>query len=71
MSRTLNKLIRQTRQEKITFQHRFNLHQLLLRQIKIKINIQSINKLGNRIRVLICLLFYDFDELPDLFVVDV
>lgn len=69
MSCTLNKLICQTRQEEITFQHRLNLHQLFLCQIKIKIHIQSINKLSNRIRVLICFLLYNFDEFTDLFVV--
>lgn len=69
MSRTLDKLIRQTRQEKITFQHRLNLHQLLLRQIEIKIHIQRIHKLGNWIRVLIRLLLYNLDELAHLFVV--
>ena len=69
MSRTLDKLIRQTRQEKITFQHRLNLHQLLLRQIEIKIHIQGIHKLGNWVRVLIRLLLYNLDELAHLFVV--
>ena len=39
MSRTLHKLLRQTGQEKITFQHGFNLRQLFLRQIEIEIHI--------------------------------
>lgn len=69
MSRTLNKLLRQTSQEKITLQHRLNLHQLLLRQFEIKINIQSRNKLSNRIRILIRLLLNDTNEFANLFLI--
>ena len=71
MSRTLNKLVRQTGKEEITFQHRLNLHQLLLRQFKIKIHIQSIDKLGDGIGILVCLLFDDTDKLANLFLVGV
>ena len=69
MSRTLNKLFCQTSQEKITLQYRLHLHQLLLRQLKIKIHIQSINKLSNRIRILIRLLLDDTDEFANLFLI--
>ena len=69
MSRTLHKFIRQTREEKITFQHRLDLHQPLLRQFKIEIHVQRGDKLGDGIGVLVGFLFDDADELTDLFLV--
>jgi hypothetical protein len=71
MSRTLHKLVRQARQKKITLQHRLNLHQLPLRQVKIIVNVQSRDKLSDRIGVLIGFLFDDFDEVAELFLVAV
>src|SRR3981189_1901405 len=71
MSRTLNKLVRQTSKEEITFQHRLNLHQLLLRQFKIKVHIQSIDKLSDGIGILVSLLFDDTDKLANLFLIGV
>jgi hypothetical protein len=69
MSGTLHKLLRQTRQKEITFQHRLHLRQPLLRKFKIKIHVQSIHKLGNRIGILISLLLDDSNELTNLFLV--
>jgi len=71
MSRTLNKLLRQTRKKEITLQHRLNLHQLLLCQFEVKVHIQSIDKLGDWIGILITLLFDDTDKFADLFLVGV
>jgi hypothetical protein len=71
MPRTLYKLVCQTRQKEITLQHRLNLHQLSLRQIKIIVYVQRRDKLGDWIGVLIRLLFDDFDEIAELFLVGV
>ena len=71
MPRTLHKLLRQTRQKEITFQHCLNLDQLLLREFKIKIDIKRIHKLCNRVRVLVHFLFDDFNEITNLFLVGV
>ena len=71
MSSTFHKLICQTRQKEITLQHSLNLHQLLLRQFKIKIHIQCINKFGNRIRILMSFLFNNSYEFPNLFLIEI
>jgi len=69
MSRTFNKLIRQTGKKKVTFQHRLNLHQSFLRQLEIEINIQCSDKFSNWIRILVSFLFDDAHEFTDLFLV--
>lgn len=69
MSGTLNKLLRQTSEEEIALKDRLNLHQFLLRQFEVKVHIQSSNKLGDRICILICLLFDDANKFAHLFLV--
>lgn len=69
MSRTLHKLICQTSQEEITFQHSLNLREFLLRQLKIKINVQCSDEFGDRIGVLIGFLFNDANEFTYLLLV--
>ena len=71
MPRTFDKLFGQTRQKEITFQHSLNLDQLPLRKFKIKIDIQRIHKLRNRVRVLVRFLFDDLNEVTNLFLVGV
>jgi hypothetical protein len=69
MSRRIHKRIRRTEQEEIVLENLLRLAELLLCLLKVKVDVQSLDKVGDGVVILVALLPYNTDEVLDLLLV--
>ena len=69
MSRRIDELVRGAKQEEIILKNLLRLAELLLRLLKVKVNVQRLDEVGNWIAVLVAFLPHDPDEVLELLLV--
>ena len=69
MSRGIDELVSCTQQEEVVLENLFCLAELLLCLLKVKVDVQGLDEVGDRVAVLVALLTYDPDQVLELLLV--
>jgi hypothetical protein len=69
MSRRIHKLFRRAQQKEVVLENFLRLAELLLRLLKVKVDVQRLDEVGNGVVVLVALLPYNPDQVLELLLV--